>query len=139
MFHVLQLYSFTSMWPGQRLQSGGALEHGIHHHATAILQIAEGIVQADRFDRRFIIFPLFLAGAASLDLSSPLQERAMELLCLVEERGMGMGRNAATARLLLQLVVERQRGSLLSAGHALDVDWFEVMLEHGFQLVNFGL
>lgn len=137
MFHVFLLYSLTSLWPGQRLlRSGTSTEEEIHHHAAAILRIAEDIIRLGRFDRRFVIFPIFLAGATA-DFSSGLKDLATDLIFKLEQQGMG--RNASTARLLLQIVYDRQAQQSIHAGHTPDVDWIDIMHEHEFQLVNFGL
>jgi len=123
------------MWPGQRLESGDAPDEDIGHHASVILQVAESIVHAGRFDLRFVVFPLFMAGVATS--SGGQKMMAMELMASMEKEGVG--RNATTTRQVLQLVYERQTQQLMSVGHSLAVDWIDVMIEHGLQVVNFGL
>jgi hypothetical protein len=123
------------MWPGQRLAPGGPSEEQIAHHASVILQVAESIVNAGRFDLRFIVFPLFMAGTASS--SSGQKMMAMDLMLSMEKEGVG--RNATTTRHVLQIVCERQTQQFMHIGHPLDVDWAEVMIEQGLQVVNFGL
>lgn len=105
------------------------------HHVSGILQVAECIVNAGRLDLRFIVFPIFMAGVAS---SSGAQKMmAMDLLSNMERDGVG--RNASTIRQLLQIVYERQTQQFMMMGHPLDVDWAGMMVEHGLQVVNFGL
>ncbi|KAL2215657.1 fungal-specific transcription factor domain-containing protein [Thermoascus aurantiacus ATCC 26904] len=135
LFHACLIFSYTSMWPGQRLESGDAPDEDIGHHASVILQVAESIVHAGRFDLRFVVFPLFMAGVATS--SGGQKMMAMELMASMEKEGVG--RNATTTRQVLQLVYERQTQQLMSVGHSLAVDWIDVMIEHGLQVVNFGL
>ncbi|KAL1965612.1 hypothetical protein VTN77DRAFT_5289 [Rasamsonia byssochlamydoides] len=135
LYHACLIYSYTSMWPGQRRALNSASNELIGHHAAVILQVAESIVNAGRFDLRFIIFPLFMAGMAT---SSGGQKMiAMDLISSMEKEGVG--RNATTTRHVLQIVYERQTQRFMTVGHSLDVDWTEAMIEQGLQVVNFGL
>lgn len=63
---------------------------------------------------------------------------AMELMTSMEDEEDGLGRNAATARAILQIIYERQLERLMLVGHTLDVDWAELMAQEGLQMVNFG-
>ncbi|KAN0086706.1 Fungal specific transcription factor domain containing protein [Elaphomyces granulatus] len=132
LYHASLIYSYTSMWPGQRR---GTSEEHIEQHASMILQVAESIVNAGRFDLRFIIFPLFMAGTASS--SSGRKMRAMDLISSMEKDGIG--RNATTTRHVLQIVCRQRTQQLMCEGYSLDVDWAEIMIEQGLQIVNFGL
>lgn len=123
------------MWPGQRLEPGSASDEEIGHHASVILQVAESIINARRFDLRFIIFPLFIAGVGTS--SGGQKMTVMELMSSMEKEGVG--RNATTTRNVLRVVYERQTQQFMSVGHSLDVDWIDVMIEQGLQVVNFGL
>lgn len=123
------------MWPGQRMAPGSASDEMIRHHATVILQVAESIVNTGRFDLRFIIFPLFMAGTATS--SGDQKMLAMDLISNMEKEGLG--RNATTIRQVLQIVYERQTQQFMTVGHPLNVDWAEIMVEQGLQVVNFGL
>lgn len=122
------------MWPGQRLESERNEE--INHHAGQILQIAEQTTHTRRAGRQFLVFPLFLAGATTS--ASGLKMMAMELMTSMEDEEDGLGRNAATARAILQIIYERQLERLMLVGHTLDVDWAELMAQEGLQMVNFG-
>jgi hypothetical protein len=132
LYHACLIYSYTSMWPGQRR---GPFEEQIEQHASMILQVAKSIVNAGRFDLRFIIFPLFMAGASSS--SSGQKMVAMDLMLSMEKDGVG--RNATTTRHVLQLVCQQQTQQLMCEGHTLDIDWAEIMIQQGLQVVNFGL
>jgi hypothetical protein len=123
------------MWPGQRLAPDSASDEIIGHHAAVILQVTENIVNSGRFDLRFIIFPLFMAGVATA--SGGQKMMAMDLMSSMEKEGVG--RNATTTRHVLQIVYERQTQQFMTVGHSLDVDWAGIMVEQGLQVVNFGL
>ncbi|CAL5867716.1 uncharacterized protein PFLUO_LOCUS1935 [Penicillium psychrofluorescens] len=135
LFHVCHLFSYSSMWPAQRLESEFSTDGEIDHHASEILRIAEQAAHAQRADRRFLIFPLFLAGATAS--ASGLKMMAMELMSNMEDEEE-MGRNAATTRAILQVVYERQLERLMRVGHTMDVDWVELMAQERLHMVNFG-
>ncbi|GKZ35312.1 hypothetical protein AbraIFM66950_005907 [Aspergillus brasiliensis] len=135
LYHTCLLFSSTSLWPGQRLESAGASDDEIHHHALRILQIVSGIVEKGREgDRRFIAFPLFLAGAVAP--TSGLKMMALELLSNLEDGEIGY--NSAITCQMLQVFFERQIQHSQRGGHALEVEWVEVLAEHGRPLVNYG-
>ncbi|KAJ5611540.1 transcriptional regulator family: Fungal Specific TF [Penicillium herquei] len=136
LFHVCHLFSYSSMWSGQRLESEFSPDGEIDHHASEILRIAEQSTNTHRADRHFLVFPLFLAGATAS--ASGLKMMAMELMTGMEDEEDGMGRNAATTRAILQTVYERQLERLMRVGHTLDVEWADLMAQEGLQMVNFG-
>ncbi|KLJ07578.1 hypothetical protein EMPG_16936 [Blastomyces silverae] len=136
LFHASLIYSYTSMWPGQCIETGGGPALEISQRTTAILQVVSSIVHAGRFDLRFIVFPLFMAGVASS--SSSQKMLALDLLSSIEGNE-SVGRNVTTTRHVLQIVYQRQTEGYMRKGHALDVDWVEIMIEQGLQMVNFGL
>lgn len=138
LFHTCHLFSYTSMWSGQRLESeySSSSSAEIDRHAEQILHIAERTNSTRRADRHFLVFPLFLAGATVS--ASGLKMMAMELMTAMEDEEDGMGRNAATTRAILQTVYERQMERLMRVGHTLDVEWAALMAQEGLQMVNFG-
>ena len=136
LFHVCHLFSYSSMWSGQRLELEFSPDGEIDHHASEILRIAEQSTNTHRADRHFLVFPLFLAGATAS--ASGLKMMAMELMTSMEDEEDRMGRNAATTRAILQTVYERQLERLMRVGHTLDVDWADLMVQEGLQMVNFG-
>lgn len=136
LFHVSQLFSYSSMWPGQRLESEFSPDGEIDHHASEILRIAERTTHTRRADRHFLVFPLFLAGVTAS--ASGLKMMAMDLMTGMEDEEDGMGRNAATTRAILGTVYERQLERLMRVGHTFDVDWTDLMAQEGLQMVNFG-
>ncbi|KAJ5235928.1 hypothetical protein N7489_006019 [Penicillium chrysogenum] len=136
LYHVCQLFSYSSMWPGQRVESVYPPDAEIDHHATEILRLAQQTTHTRRADRHFLVFPLFLAGATAS--ASGIKLTAMELMTSMEYEEDGLGRNAATTRAILQIVYERQLERLMHMGHTLDVDWSDLMAQEGLQMVNFG-
>ncbi|KAJ5477234.1 hypothetical protein N7539_007378 [Penicillium diatomitis] len=136
LYHLSHLFSYSSMFPHQRLKADFDSASEIDHHASEILRIVEETTHNRRADRHFLVFPLFLAGATASD--SGLKMMAMELMTGMEDDEDGMGRNTATTRAILQTIYERQMDSLMRMGHTLDVDWSEFMTQQGLQMVNFG-
>jgi hypothetical protein len=124
------------MWPSQRIETGGGPIAEIERSTSSILQVAEEIVNASRFNLRFIVFPIFMAGIASSSGSQKML--ALDLLSSIECHE-GVGRNVTTTRHVLQIVYQRQTEGFIKQGHSLDVDWVEIMIEQGLQMVNFGL
>ncbi|KAH8693532.1 hypothetical protein BGW36DRAFT_300923 [Talaromyces proteolyticus] len=135
LYHSCMIYSYTSMWRGQRLGPASASEKIIKDHASAILQAAETIVRTDRFDLRFVIFPLFMAGVSTSSAGQKMI--AIDIVSSMEKQGVG--RNATTTRELLQIVYQRQTEDLMTIGHSANVEWMDVMAQHGLQVVNFGM
>ncbi|PGG99304.1 hypothetical protein AJ79_08571 [Helicocarpus griseus UAMH5409] len=136
LYHASLIYSYTSMWPTQSIETGGGPALEISQRANAILHVAASVINAGRFDLRFTVFPLFMAGVASSSDSQKML--ALDLLSSIEENE-SVGRNVTTTRHVLQIVWERQNDGYMRKGHALDVDWVEIMVEQGLQMVNFGL
>ncbi|PYI09034.1 hypothetical protein BO78DRAFT_405231 [Aspergillus sclerotiicarbonarius CBS 121057] len=135
LFHTCVLFSSTSLWPGQRLEPGATPDEEVHHHAARILQIVSTMVERGREgDRRFTTFPIFLAGAVAP--SSGLKMMALELLSNLEDHDIGY--NSAATCQMLQVLFERQIQHSRRGGHALEIEWVEVLAEHGLQLVNYG-
>lgn len=135
LYRACLIYSHTSMWPSQRLDTGPGFDDEIAVSASEILTIAQKIVNTGRLESRFIVFPLFLAGFATSDGSQKML--AMDLIQQLEEKSIG-GNTTAT-RKALSILYERQTHRFLMSGQDRDVDYLEVMLEQGLQVVNFGL
>ena len=135
LYQACMIYSLTSMWPTQRLDEVPAFDNEIEEYIAEILRIAGGIVAAGQLELRFIIFPLFMAGVASVSGSD--KRRALDLIKSMERESIGT--NTSTTRRVLQLVYGKQTQRFMHTGHSLDVNWVEVMVEQGLQVVNFGL
>jgi hypothetical protein len=135
LYRACLIYSHTSMWPSQRMDTGPEPDNDISECVTVILKVAEDILNAGHFELRFIVFPLFMAGVASSSGSDKMM--ALDLMSAMEKEGIGC--NTTTTRHLLQIVYGRQTQRFMKMGHSLDVDWIDVMIEQGLQVVNFGL
>ena len=139
--HVSSLYrgclifSHTSIWPSQRLDTGPEFEAEISQCVAEILQTAEGVVNAGRLELRSMIFPLFMAGFASTDGNQKM--KALDMISTMEKKSIGS--NTTATRHALQIVYEQQTQRFMHTGHSLDVNWSDVMVEQGLQVVNFGL
>lgn len=120
------------MWPTQRLESGSPIHPRVSRYAREILQLGREIIDNGHLERKFIVFPLFMAGFVSESMAD--REEALELLTALEQKTMGRVANASKS--LLELVYERQEMSLQRGGNALDVDWVQIVVEKGLQVVN---
>ncbi|KAL1955043.1 hypothetical protein VTO42DRAFT_334 [Malbranchea cinnamomea] len=139
LFHSCLLYSYTSMWNGQCLESGGPPALEIDQHVSTILRIASEIVGTGSTDMNFLVFPIFIAGITSSSTSQKML--ALDFLLNIETARSkeSTGRNIRAARHVLQIAYQRQVDSYLRRGHSLDIDWIEIMVEQGLQVVSFGL
>lgn len=135
MYRACLIYSYTNMWPSQRMDTCPEFDDEIAQSVTEILQVADSIVSAGRLELRFIVFPLFMAGVASSSGADKMQ--ALDLISSMEKEGIGS--NPTSTRHVLQIVYERQTQRFMNVGHSLDVNWNEIMVEQGLQVVNFGL
>lgn len=135
MYRACLIYSHTSMWPTQRMDTGPEFDDEIAQCVSEILGVAESIVSAGRLELRFIVFPLFMAGVASSSGADKMQ--ALDLVSSMEKEGIGS--NTTSTRHVLQIVYERQTQRFMNVGHSLDVNWNAIMVEQGMQVVNFGL
>ena len=149
LYRALLIYSHTSMYPTQRLHHPSHTIHEVSRSAGEILRLGREIVGSGHTERKFIVFPLFMAGFANRHKT----ERD-EILALIKNMEVdSIGRNGVATRQLLEVVYERQdkrRGELrrerkreglnAAADHsgegAEDVDWVGMIAELGLQVVN---
>lgn len=129
------IYSHTSMWPGQRLETGAEFDVEIAIAASEILSTAQKIVTAGRFELRFIVFPVFVAGYASTDGNRKMI--AVELLRTLERESVGA--SITLTRRTLETVYHRQNTRFLLNGQDRDVEWMEVLVEQRVEVIMFGL
>lgn len=102
---------------------------------SEILGIARRIIQAQHLERRFIVFPTFIAGFASENEAS--KALALELLAATQ-RGE-IGRTTSAVIQLLQKVYELENQTLMGVGADVQVDWIDVMESEHMHIVYFGL
>jgi len=126
------------MYSTQRLLTPSSLIHEVSQCAGEILGLAREIVTHNHMERKFIVFPLFMAGFVSKSRDERIE--IVDLVKKMEEDSVG--RNVAAARELLEIVYERQerrREELKREGvdeGREDVDWVGVVGELGLQVVN---
>ena len=129
------------MYSTQRLLSPSSLIHEVAQCGGEILRLAREIVGNNHMERKFIVFPLFMAGFVNQN-----PEERSEILALVRKMEEdSVGRNVVAARQLLEIVYERQerrkreirmeKGGGRDAGEE-DVDWVGMIGELGLQVVN---
>lgn len=135
LYHACIIYSHTSMWPGQTMDTSPDFCMEIAASSHQILQVAQSIIPAYSYSSRFLTFPLFMAGVASTVGSE--KSLAVDLISKIESEAIG--RNIKATRYALETIYERQNRHFMHTGHSLDVDWLQVMLEQGLAVVNFGL
>lgn len=135
LYRACIIYSHTSMWARQRLDTSPDYDTEIAVAASQILHLARRILAENRSGFRFLAFPVFMAGVVSTDGNQKMQ--ALELIRALER--YGIGRNTTATRKALSVIYERQNEQFMNTGQSLDVDWMEVMMEHDLMVVNFGL
>jgi Fungal specific transcription factor domain len=129
------IYSHTSMWPSQRLDTAPEYDAEIAQCVSEVLRIGDRVVRNEQYHLRFIVFPLFMAGIASADGNEKML--VLDLISSLEKESIGS--NTTATRQALQIIYEQQTERFMHTGQSLDVDWSDVMLEQGLQVVNFGL
>ncbi|MCJ1464059.1 hypothetical protein MMC07_002670 [Pseudocyphellaria aurata] len=132
LYRACIIYTHTTMWPTQRLESGSPNHPKVSQYAREILQLGREIVDNGHLERKFLVFPLFMAGFVSESMAD--REEALDLLTALEQKTMGRVANAS--KVLLELVYERQQMRVRQGGNPLDVDWIQIVVEKGMQVVN---
>ncbi len=135
LYRACLIYSHTSMWPSQRLDTGPDYDAEIAQCVSEVLRIGDRVVSDEQYHLRFIIFPLFMAGIASTDGTEKML--ALELISSMEKESIGS--NTTATRHALQIIYEQQTQRFMHTGQSLDVNWSDSVLEQGLQVVNFGL
>jgi hypothetical protein len=135
LYRACIIYSHTSMWPGQRLETSPELNTEITVASNQILQMTRKALADQRMDCRYLAFPVFLAGFVATDGAQRMN--ALDMLRALEKTSIG--RNTKNTRKALAAVYEKQNERFMNTGQSLDVDWMEVMVENNLTIVNFGL
>lgn len=134
LYRACLIFSHTSMWPGQRIDTLPDYDEEITYAATEIIQLAQGMLYSGHMECRFMVFPIFMAGYANSNGSHKML--ALNLIEQMERESIG--RNTAATRHVLERVYEKQNNQFMTTGHSLDVDWMETMIENGLTVINFG-
>jgi len=135
LFRAIVIYSHTSMLPNQIGDPALCCRRTINGYATEIIQSARMIISQERFDLRFIIFPLFIAGFATDNLAE--KDLAITLLKAVERHSYGG--STERVRILLETILEKQQAAILNVGNATSVGWVEEMERSGQRLIMYGM
>ncbi|OAG42177.1 hypothetical protein AYO21_03631 [Fonsecaea monophora] len=135
LYRACIIYSHTSMWPGQRLDTSPDYNTEIAVASSQILQMTSRALAEDRSYCRYLVFPVFMAGFVATDGAHRMH--AVDLLREMEKTSIG--RNTMTTRKVLAAVYEKQNERFMNTGQSLDVDWMQVMVGADLMIVNFGL
>ena len=140
LYRACIIYSHTSMWIQQRLDTGPEFDSEIADCAFEILRTSSRVIEAEhQLELRFFVFPLFMAGFASVDGT----QKMMALDLIKQMEGKSIGGNTSTTRKTLETVYETQTTRFMVTGQDRDVDWMEVMVGTSgggrLQIINFGL
>ena len=135
LYRACIIYSHTSMWSTQRLDTSPDYDTEIAVASNQVLQMTSKILRDGRVDCRFLVFPVFLAGYASSEGGQ--KSTAMELIRAMEKDSIG--RNTSATRKALGMVYEKQNERFMTTGQSLDIDWMDVIGEQHMLIVNFGL
>ncbi|KAH7417033.1 fungal-specific transcription factor domain-containing protein [Cadophora sp. MPI-SDFR-AT-0126] len=135
LFRVCILYTHTSMYSGQPNDLDPNAEAQISTCCAEILHAVSIILSKERFDIRFIVFPLFMTGFCTRNSA----EKDTALRFMIEVENQGYGGSTDNARRLLQTIYEKQRIAVMQTGNANDVDWIDEMERSGNRLIFYGL
>ncbi len=135
LYRACIIYSHTSMWPGQRLESSPDYDTEIAVASNQIIHMTRKALAEERSYCRYLVFPVFMAGFASTDGHQRMQ--ALDLIRTLEKDSIG--RNTTATRKALAAVYEKQNERFMNTGQSLDVDWMTVMKEQDLMVVNFGI
>lgn len=120
------------MWPCQRLSVGGEPSPELTQSVGEILHLGREITTSGFILRKFMVFPIFMAGIAT---RSPVdQHLALKMLSMLEHKSIGKVMTAT--RQILEIVYERQREVIMQGGHPLIVDWIDLVAERGLQMID---
>ena len=120
------------MWPHQRLDMGAETIPELSQSVSEILQLGREITASGFNQRKFMVFPLFMAGVATLNPSD--QQLAVKLLNVFEHNSIGKAMIAT--RQILEIVYQKQREAIMHGAHPLMVDWVNTVADRGLQMVD---
>ncbi|KAH6694380.1 fungal-specific transcription factor domain-containing protein [Leptodontidium sp. MPI-SDFR-AT-0119] len=135
LFSVCILYTYTSMYSGQLHDPEPDTKAQIEVCCAEILYAVNTILSKERFDPRYIVFPLFLAGFCTRN--STEKDTALRFMIKVEKIEYGGATNKV--RRLLQTIYGKQSVAIAETGNANSVDWVDEMEQSGQQLIMYGL
>lgn len=141
LYQTAILYSRTSMFPAQRsipLANQSDVQTDTERRCLAVLTLASRYVDEGLIERRYIVFPIFLAGVATGQ--SVAKDRAIEMLRSMQGPVTGgIGQNTSRTWQLLSAVRQKQRDVAQQGGRIEDVDWLDLARKSKLSVVNCGL
>ncbi|KAF4633729.1 hypothetical protein G7Y89_g4387 [Cudoniella acicularis] len=135
LYRACKIYADTSMFPGQLNEPLSEFDSDIETCSREIIQGAQIIISQERYELRFIVFPLFMAGFATRDVS----EKDIALCLIKTMERHSYGGSTESVRRLLEVIYEKQRSAILRTGLTNEVDWAQEMELTGQQLIIYGL
>ena len=120
------------MWTNQRLDSGPQTTQEMSQSVARILQLGLDITRNGFTERKFMVFPLFMAGIATINQSD--HQQVISLLVAFENHSIGKAMVAT--RQILEIVYEKQREVMILGGNPLMVDWIDTVAERGLQMID---
>lgn len=135
LYRACIIYSHTSMWSTQRVDTSPDYDTEIAVASNQILHMTQRVLAEGRVDSRFLVFPCFMAGYASA--GGEMKMNALELINRMVR--VSIGKNTAATREALAMVYEKQNERFMTTGQSLDVDWMDVIKQENMTVVNFGI
>ncbi|KAK3715258.1 hypothetical protein LTR37_007225 [Vermiconidia calcicola] len=138
MYQTATIYSRTSMLKCQRrfpIANQQEVFADTERRTLSIMRLVSTYLASRHFDRRHVVFPLFMAGFATTQPDVKIQ--ALDVIKAFESTGIGQ--NTYVTRRLLTAVCEEQRRFAEAGGKMEDVDWFEVARDRSLTVINCGL
>jgi hypothetical protein len=135
LYRACIIYSHTSMWSTQRLDTSPDYDTEIAVASNQIIQMTNRVLDEGRLDSRFLVFPCFMAGYASA--VGNMKMAALDLIGKMDK--VSIGKNTATTKDALAKIYEKQNERFMNTGHSLDVDWMDIVNRENMTIVNFGI
>ena len=120
------------MWPQQRIDSDPQTTPELSQSVNKILQLAKEISSNGFIERKFMVFPLFMAGIAN---QNPFDQQQIIKLLLAFER-QSIGKAMVATRHILEIVYEKQGEVMRMGADPLMVDWVDTVAERGLQMID---
>lgn len=120
------------MWPHQRLEMSAESMAEMFQSVSEILHLGREVIANGCNIRKFMVFPLFMAGIAARHPSD--QQLAVQLLKDFEYNSIGKAMIAT--RHILETVYQKQREVTMQGGHPMMVDWVSMIAERGLQMID---
>jgi len=126
------------MWPSQCADAGYAYDaDAVARCCSEILSRASQIIARQQWTRRYIVFPIFLAGIFTAYF--PERKTAMDLLRAMELTSIGSN-TRATRKWLERIWADEQQTGSAALGRPTHGNWVQMINDVGdFSMVHLGL